>query len=104
MSERAPSTDGSFPRPARRFAGVGFSEIVVVRNRVMELLAAGHRVWRFEGGEPWMATPDPVKAAMGGALARNETRYAPSSGIPDLRGAILEKVRSPRCSIRATSC
>jgi aspartate aminotransferase len=86
-------TDGTFPRPARRFAGVGFSEIVVVRNRVMDLLAAGHKVWRFEGGEPWMGTPDPVKAAMGAALARGETRYAPSSGIPDLRSAILEKVR-----------
>ena len=86
-------SEGPFPRPARRFGGVGFSEIVVVRNRVMELLAAGHKVWRFEGGEPWMATPDPVKTAMGAALARGETRYAPSSGIPDLRAAILEKVR-----------
>jgi aspartate aminotransferase len=28
------------------------------------------------------------------ALARNQTRYAPSSGIPELRSAILEKVRS----------
>lgn len=86
-------SDGTVPRPARRFAGVGFSEIVVVRNRVMDLLAAGHKVWRFEGGEPWMGTPDPVKGAMGAALARGETRYAPSSGIPDLRAAILEKVR-----------
>lgn len=85
--------DAPIPKPARRFGGVGFSEIVVVRNRVMELLAAGHRVWRFEGGEPWMQTPEPVKSAMGAALARGETRYAPSSGIPDLRAAILEKVR-----------
>ncbi|MDQ2979361.1 MAG: aminotransferase class I/II-fold pyridoxal phosphate-dependent enzyme [Acidobacteriota bacterium] len=86
-------TEAELPRPARRFAGVGFSEIVLVRNRVMELLAAGHRVWRFEGGEPWMQTPQPVKDAMTAALARGETRYAPSSGIPELRRAILEKVR-----------
>ena len=85
--------EGSFPRPARRFASVGFSEIVQVRNRVMDLLAAGQKVWRFEGGEPWMQTPEPVKAAMTAALARGETRYAPSSGIPELRRAILEKVR-----------
>ena len=84
----------SFPGTARRFESVGFSEIVRVRNRVMELLAAGQRVWRFEGGEPWMPTPDPVKAAMGTALERGHTRYAPSSGIPELRRAILEKVRS----------
>ena len=60
----------------------------------MDLLAAGQKVWRFEGGEPWMNTPEPVKAAMGAALARNQTRYAPSSGIPELRSAILEKVRT----------
>ena len=86
-------SDGSSPRPARRFDSVGFSEIVRVRNRVMELLAAGQKVWRFEGGEPYMNTPDPVKAAMTDALARNQTRYAPSSGIPELRKAILSKVR-----------
>ena len=86
-------SDASFPRPARRFESVGFSEIVRVRNRVMELLAAGQKVWRFEGGEPWMNTPEPVKAAMGAALERNQTRYAPSSGIPELRRAILAKAR-----------
>jgi aspartate/methionine/tyrosine aminotransferase len=86
-------TEAPFPRPARRFDSVGFSEIVRVRNRVMELLAAGQKVWRFEGGEPFMNTPDAVKAGMTEALARNQTRYAPSSGIPELRKAILEKVR-----------
>ncbi len=84
---------GSFPSPARRFDHVGFSEIVKVRNRVMELLATGQKVWRFEGGEPYMPTPEPIKAAIGRALERNETRYAPSSGIPELRRAIVEKVR-----------
>ena len=87
-------SEGAFPPTARRFESVGFSEIVKVRNRVMELLAAGQKVWRFEGGEPWMNTPEPVKAAMGDALSRNQTRYAPSSGIPELRRAILEKVRT----------
>lgn len=86
-------SEGAFPGPALRFESVGFSEIVKVRNRVMELLSAGQKVWRFEGGEPYMNTPDPVKAAMGDALKRNQTRYAPSSGIPELRKAILAKVR-----------
>ncbi len=87
-------TEGPFPRPARRFEKVGFSEIVKVRNRVIELLGEGRKVWRFEGGEPWMNTPDAVKEAMGAALARNLTRYAPSSGIPELRQSILAKVRN----------
>jgi aspartate aminotransferase len=87
-------TEGPFPPAARRFSAVGFSEIVKVRNRVLELLAAGQRVWRFEGGEPYMPTPQPIKNAMTAALARNETRYAPSSGVPELLAAIVEKVRS----------
>ncbi|MEP7132782.1 MAG: aminotransferase class I/II-fold pyridoxal phosphate-dependent enzyme [Acidobacteriota bacterium] len=86
-------SDEIYPAPARRFQSVGFSEIVQVRNRVLALLAQGHRVWRFEGGEPYMPTPEPIKAAMTAALARNETRYAPSSGVPELRRAILAKVR-----------
>jgi aspartate aminotransferase len=85
--------DAAFPVPAHRFDDVGFSEIVKVRNRVMGLLASGQKVWRFEGGEPYMNTPDPIKTAMGDALGRNQTRYAPSSGIPDLRAAILRKAR-----------
>ena len=81
------------PAPSRRFDRVGFSEIVQVRNRVMALLAQGEKVHRFEGGEPYMTTPEAIKRAMEDALARNQTRYAPSSGIPELRRAILEKVR-----------
>lgn len=87
-------TASRVPAPSRRFDGVGFSEIVQVRNRVMALLAQGHAVHRFEGGEPYMTTPERIKQAMEGALARNQTRYAPSSGIPELRSAILQKVRS----------
>jgi aspartate aminotransferase len=87
-------TSSPVPAPSRRFDAVGFSEIVQVRNRVMALLAAGHKVHRFEGGEPYMTTPETIKRAMEQALARNQTRYAPSSGIPELRSAILEKVRS----------
>ena len=85
-------TRGAFPAPASRFDSVGFSEIVKVRNRVMDLLAAGETVWRFEGGEPYMPTPGSIKDAMNKALQRNQTRYAPSSGIPELRTAIVAKV------------
>ncbi|MGE5278165.1 MAG: pyridoxal phosphate-dependent aminotransferase [Acidobacteriota bacterium] len=85
-------TRGAFPAPASRFDSVGFSEIVKVRNRVMDLLASGETVWRFEGGEPYMPTPASIKDAMTRALQRNHTRYAPSSGIPELRTAIVAKV------------
>lgn len=81
-------------RLARRFDEVGFSDIVQIRNRVMELKAQGATVYQFEGGEPFRPTPDHIKAAVTAALAENKTRYAPSSGIPELRQAIADKLRT----------
>ena len=59
----------------------------------MELRAKGAAVHQFEGGEPFMPTPEPIKEAMKRALDENKTRYAPSSGIPELRAALAEKLR-----------
>jgi aspartate aminotransferase len=81
-------------RLASRLTEVGFSDIVKLRNRIMELRAHGATVYQFEGGEPFMPTPEPIKEAMMRALAENKTRYAPSSGIPELREAIAEKLRT----------
>jgi aspartate aminotransferase len=81
-------------RLASRLDEVGFSDIVQIRNRVMELRARGEAVYRFEGGEPYRDTPDHIKEAMAAALRENKTRYAPSSGIAELRGAIAEKLRT----------
>jgi aspartate aminotransferase len=87
------STSPTLFRLAARLDRVGFSDIVKVRNRIMELRAEGQTVYQFEGGEPYTFTPDYVKEAMTRALAENKTRYAPSSGIPELRAAISDKVR-----------
>ncbi|HEU0253672.1 MAG TPA: pyridoxal phosphate-dependent aminotransferase [Pyrinomonadaceae bacterium] len=81
-------------RLASRFDEVGFSDIVKLRNRVIELRSQGATVYQFEGGEPFMPTPDIIKEAMRRALDANQTRYAPSSGIPELREAIAEKLRA----------
>ena len=80
-------------RLATRLDEVGFSDIVQIRNRVMELRARGATVYQFEGGEPYRATPDYVKDAISSALRENKTRYAPSSGISELRRAIAEKLK-----------
>jgi aspartate aminotransferase len=81
-------------RLASRFDEVGFSDIVKLRNRIMELRNQGATVYQFEGGEPFMSTPEPIREAMKRALDENRTRYAPSSGIPELRAAIAEKLRT----------
>ena len=59
----------------------------------MKLRASGATVYQFEGGEPYMNTPDFIKEAMARAIEENKTRYAPSSGIPELRAAIATKLR-----------
>jgi aspartate aminotransferase len=60
----------------------------------MELQAQGAEVYRFEGGEPYRSTPDYIKQAVVTALAENKTRYAPSSGIAELRRAIADKLNA----------
>jgi len=81
-------------RLAKRLDEVGFSDIVQIRNRVMELRVKGAAVYQFEGGEPYRPTPDYIKQAVTAALQENKTRYAPSSGIPELRRAIADKLRT----------
>ena len=88
------TTSPTVLRLASRFDQVGFSDIVKLRNRVMELRAEGATVYQFEGGEPFMPTPEPIKDAMKRALDENKTRYAPSSGITELREAIAGKLRA----------
>lgn len=80
-------------RLAARLDQVGFSDIVNIRNRIMELRAGGANVYQFEGGEPYVLTPEYIKSAMTDALEANKTRYAPSSGIIELRAAIADKLR-----------
>lgn len=60
----------------------------------MVLREQGQTVFQFEGGEPFMDTPDEIKEAMIRAVRENRSRYAPSSGISELRTAIAEKVVS----------
>ena len=79
---------------ARRLDEVGFSDIVQIRNKVLELRAAGKPVHAFHGGEPFFETADAIKYASMRALVENRTRYAPSSGIDPLRAAIAGKLQT----------
>jgi aspartate aminotransferase len=88
------TTSSTVFRLASRLDNIGFSDIVNIRNRIMKLRAQGATVYQFEGGEPYMHTPDHIKEAMKRALDENRTRYAPSSGIPELREAIADKLRT----------
>jgi aspartate aminotransferase len=80
-------------RLAKRLDEVGFSDIVQVRNKVIELRSEGQTVHAFHGGEPFFETPSAIKYALLSATVENKTRYAPSSGIEPLRQAIAEKLK-----------
>jgi aspartate/methionine/tyrosine aminotransferase len=77
---------------AKRLDEVGFSDIVQIRNKVLELRAAGVPVHAFHGGEPFFETHDAIKFSAVRALIENRTRYAPSSGVDPLRAAIARKL------------
>lgn len=79
-------------QPAERTGLLGFSDIVKIRNRVLALKQAGTPILQLEGGEPFSPTPDFIKEAMVAALAADQTRYAPSSGLPSLLEAIHSKL------------
>jgi len=79
-------------RLAKRLDEVGFSDIVQIRNKVMELRAEGVDVHALHGGEPFFETPPEIKYAAIQALVENETHYAPSSGVLPLRKALVEKL------------
>jgi aspartate/methionine/tyrosine aminotransferase len=98
----ATAAKGNAFRIAKRLDEVGFSDIVVIRNKVMELRAAGQTVHAFHGGEPFFETPELIKQALFTATEENKTRYAPSSGIAPLRTALVEKLRG-RNGIQATA-
>jgi aspartate/methionine/tyrosine aminotransferase len=89
-------------RLAKRLDEVGFSDIVQIRNKVMQLRAEGVNVHSLHGGEPFFETPPEIKYAAIQALVGNQTHYAPSSGVLPLRKALVEKLAAKN-DIHATT-
>jgi aspartate aminotransferase len=58
------------------------------------MAAQGLDVIDFSAGEPDFDTPEPVKAAAEEAIRAGFTKYTPSSGIDELRGAIADKLQT----------
>src|ERR1700722_18287254 len=79
-------------RLAKRLDEVGFSDIVQIRNKVMEMRAEGLQEHSLHGGEPYFETPEAIKYAAVKALVENYTHYAPSSGVLTLRKALVDKL------------
>ncbi len=63
-----------------------------IDSKAKEMKAGGIDVCGFGAGEPDMDTPDHIKAAAQASIESGFTKYTPSSGIPELRQAIADKL------------
>ena len=76
---------------AKRMGRIPTSSSIVVTQRARELRAQGQDVISLAVGEPDFPTPENVKRAATEAMARNQTKYTPIDGIPELKQAICLK-------------
>jgi aspartate aminotransferase len=65
-----------------------------IDSKAKAMKAEGIDVINFGAGEPDFDTPEHIKAAAMGSLDAGFTKYTPSSGIPELRAAISEKLKA----------
>lgn len=77
---------------ARRINTISPSLTLAISAKAKSMKAAGENVISFGVGEPDFNTPDYIIAAAEEALEKGFTKYTPSSGMPDLKHAIVAKL------------
>src|SRR5262249_32957563 len=77
-----------------RLDSVSLGKIVQIRETLLRAQAKGARVIRFESGDPSFSVAPHVLAAVGQAGAAGKTHYVPNDGIPELRRALADKVKT----------
>jgi aspartate aminotransferase len=85
------------PSSERRFRFAKRTEIdpnaiVVIEDHVHEMLARGENVIMFHVGDVGWDTPQFIKDAAYESLNKGYTHYAPSSGYPELKAALAQKL------------
>jgi aspartate aminotransferase len=80
--------------PSSRVQEITPSLTLAIDSKAKAMKAEGIDVIGFGAGEPDFDTPEHIKAAAMGSLDAGFTKYTPSSGIPELRAAISEKLKA----------
>jgi aspartate aminotransferase len=78
---------------SKRAASLSSSMTLAIDSKAKQMKAEGLDVVGFGAGEPDFDTPQHIKDAAASALAAGFTKYTPSSGIPELRQAVVEKFK-----------
>ena len=68
--------------------------LVIVRDKMMAQQASGRKVYRLEVGDTSFNTPANIRKAINDALESGKTHYPPSTGLPQLRAAMLKKMQT----------
>lgn len=75
------------------YTNLNESATLGLTKKVRALKAMGKDVIGLTLGEPDFNTPDHIKAAAQKAMEENFTHYTPVAGIPDLRQAVVDKLK-----------
>ncbi len=79
---------------ASRVKELSPSLTLAIDSKAKAMKAEGIDVCSFGAGEPDFDTPEHIKAAAMASLEMGFTKYTPSSGIPELRQAISDKLKA----------
>ena len=88
------ATVGSENLAANRLDDISFGKIVQIREVLLRAQAKGARVIRFESGDPSFSVAPHVLDAIAAAGKAGKTHYIPNDGIPELRAALAEKLKT----------
>jgi aspartate aminotransferase len=70
------------------------SATLAIAKLASELEGMGNDVITMSLGEPDFDTPEYISESAFQSIRRGETHYTPAAGIPELRNAIAEKLRT----------
>ena len=78
---------------SERLGRLSTSATLAMSQKSSELKAQGIDIINMSVGEPDFNTPDHIKAAGIKAIEENWSRYSPVPGYPELKKAIVEKLK-----------
>ena len=77
-----------------RLDNISLGKIVVIREKLLKAQKDGKKIYRFESGDPSFPIYPAIKNGMNKALSEDKTHYIPNNGIPELRSALAEKLKT----------
>jgi len=80
-------------RLAKRTQNLNPSSTLAITAKAKKLKSEGHDIVNFAAGEPDFDTPDFIKDAAITAIKTGFTKYTPTTGIPELKKIIADKLK-----------